>query len=387
MVKRIQSREVLYCAVLLHDMAKGLPGDHSDVGAEIARSLCPRLGMSPSDTLAVAWLVKNHLVMSDIAQRRDVSDPQTVRDFVAQVQSPEMLRLMLILTVADIRAVGPGVWNGWKGQLLRELYYAAEYMMTGGDQLPGRSARVAGAKAALAARLADFTPEQRERAINRHYDNYWLAFETDEQERHARAIAKADAAGELLCLEAVTNEFRAITEIMLYTPDHPGLFSQFAGAIAMSGGSIVDAKVFTTTDGFALDVFSVQDAEGEAFGDSERLGRLRQTIAKTLRGEIWPRRELMARRPCAARPAPSVSGPRCCSTMKPRASPRWWRWNAWTGRACFMTSPRRFTNPGFRSQPPWWPPMASGRWTFSMCATALATRSSIPTVWPRSRRG
>jgi [protein-PII] uridylyltransferase len=296
-IKRIQSRPVLYCSVLLHDMAKGLPGDHSDVGAEIARSLCPRLGMSQADTQAVAWLVKNHLLMSDTAQRRDISDPQTVRDFVAQVQSPEMLRLLLILTVADIKAVGPGVWNGWKGQLLRELYYAAEQMMMGGDQAPGRSARVAEAKGRLAARLADFTAEQRERALSRHYDNYWLAFESDELERHARTITKADATGDLLCLDAVTNNFRAITEIMLYTPDHPGLFSQFAGAIAMSGGSIVDAKVFTTTDGFALDVFSVQDAEGEAFGDPERLGRLRQAIARTLRGEIWPRRELMQRKP------------------------------------------------------------------------------------------
>ncbi len=296
-IKRIQSRPVLYCAVLLHDMAKGLPGDHSDVGAEIARSLCPRLGMTAADTQAVAWLVKNHLLMSDTAQRRDLSDPQTVRDFVAQVQSPEMLRLILILTVADIKAVGPGVWNGWKGQLLRELYYAAEQMMMGGDQMPGRNARVAEAKELLAARLSDFTPAERERALSRHYDNYWLAFETDELERHARTIAKADATGELLCLDAVTNNFRAITEIMLYTPDHPGLFSQFAGAIAMSGGSIVDAKVFTTTDGFALDVFSVQDAEGEAFGDPERLNRLRQTIARTLRGEIWPRRELMQRKP------------------------------------------------------------------------------------------
>ena len=281
-IKRVQSRAALYCAVLLHDMAKGLPGDHSDVGAEIARSLCPRLGLSPSDTQAVAWLVKNHLVMSDIAQRRDVSDPQTVRDFVAQVQSPEMLRLLLILTVADIKAVGPGVWNGWKGQLLRELYYAAEHVMTGGDQAPGRGARVSAAKAALAERLSDFTPEQRERALARHYDNYWLAFETEELERHARAIAKAETAGELIVLEATTNNFRAVTDIMLYTPDHAGLFSQFAGAIAMSGGSIVDAKVFTTTDGFALDVFSVQDAEGDAFGDSERLMRLRQTIIRTL---------------------------------------------------------------------------------------------------------
>ena len=291
-IKRVQSRNVLYCAILLHDIAKGLPGDHSDVGAEIARSLCPRLGLSAKDTEAVAWLVKNHLVMSDTAQRRDVSDPKTVRDFVDLVQTPEMLRLLVILTVADIRAVGPGVWNGWKGQLLRELYYAAEAMMTGGDQAPSRTARVAAAKNGLETRLADFTPQQRERALSRHYDNYWLAFEEDELERHARMMARADAEGQLLALEAVSNSFRAVTEIAVYTPDNAGLFSQFAGAIALSGGSIVDAKAFTTSDGFALDVFSVQDAGGEAFGDAERLVRLRQSIERTLRGEVWPHREL-----------------------------------------------------------------------------------------------
>src|SRR3984957_19745365 len=283
-IKRIQSRNALYCSILLHDVAKGLPGDHSDVGAAIAQSLCPRLGLSANDTAAVAWLVKNHLVMSDTAQRRDVSDAQTVRDFVAMVQSPEMLRLILILTVADIRAVGPGVWNGWKGQLLRELYYAAEHMMTGGDQAPARGARVAAAKEALAATLSDLTQTERERALSRHYDNYWLAFEGDEQERHARLMAKADAENDLLVLEAETKKFRAVTEIVLYTPDHAGLFSQLAGAIAMSGGSIVDAKGFTTSDGFALDVFSVQDTEGEAFGDADRVARLRQNIEKTLRG-------------------------------------------------------------------------------------------------------
>jgi [protein-PII] uridylyltransferase len=203
-----------------------------------------------------------------------------------------MLRLLVILTVADIRAVGPGVWNGWKGQLLRELYYAAENMMMGGDQAPGRAARVASAKAALEARLSDMTPAARERALSRHYDNYWLAFDEDELERHARLITSADDAGQLLILDATTNTFRAATEIILYTPDNAGLFSQFAGAIAMSGGSIVDAKAFTTSDGFALDVFSVQDPDGEAFGDAERLARLRQSIEKTLRGEVRPRREL-----------------------------------------------------------------------------------------------
>src|SRR4029079_4699029 len=137
-----------------------------------ALRLCAVRGLPRADTQTVSWLGKNHLLMSDVAQRRDISDPKTVRDFVAEVQTPDKLRLLLVLTVCDIRAVGPGVWNGWKGQLLRELYYAAENIMTGGDQAPARAARVASAKAELAARLADFTPQQRERALSRHYDNY-----------------------------------------------------------------------------------------------------------------------------------------------------------------------------------------------------------------------
>ncbi|HKD20432.1 MAG TPA: [protein-PII] uridylyltransferase, partial [Rhizomicrobium sp.] len=291
-VKRIKSRETLYCAILLHDIAKGLPGNHSLVGAAIAESLCPRLGLSREDTAAVAWLVKNHLVMSDTAQRRDISDPKTVRDFVEVVQSPELLRLLLVLTVADIRAVGPGVWNGWKGQLLRELYYEAEAVMSGGDARPARAARIGLAKDALAERLQDLSEAARARALQRHYDNYWLAFDAETHERLARFIIKADAAGDLLALDAVSNAFRSVTEVVIYTPDHPGLFSQLAGAIAVSGGSIVDAKAFTTADGFALDVFSVQDMEGAPFGDPERLARLRQTIGKTLAGQLVPRTQI-----------------------------------------------------------------------------------------------
>ena len=305
-IKRIPARATLYVAILLHDIAKGLPGNHSIVGAEIALTLCPRLGLSAAETQAVSWLVKHHLLMSDTAQRRDISDPKTVRDFVGQVQSPEMLRLLLVLTVADIRAVGPGVWNGWKGQLLRELYYAAEQMMSGGDQAPARGQRVAAAKSALAVRLSDVPEDQRNSLLARHYDNYWLAFDEEELERHARLMLKADAAGELLAVAAEVIPFRGVTEIALYTPDHAGLFSQFAGAIAMSGGSIVDAKVTTTTDGFALDIFSIQDAEGDAFDDPDRLARLRATIEKTVRGEIWPRRALTEKRPLSRTQAFSI---------------------------------------------------------------------------------
>ncbi|HEX4292535.1 MAG TPA: [protein-PII] uridylyltransferase [Rhizomicrobium sp.] len=295
-VKRVKSREALYCAMLMHDIAKNMKGDHSDEGADIARRLCPRLGLSPEDTAAVAWLVKNHLVMSDTAQKRDLADPKTVRDFVDAVQSPEMLRLLLILTVADIRAVGPGVWNGWKGQLLRELYYEAEALMTGGDAAPARSARIAEAKAALAERIADLPAAARERALTRHYDNYWLAFDAAAHERHARLMTRAGETGELVALAAESNDFRAVTEIVIATPDHPGLFSQLAGAVSVSAGSVVDAKVFTTTDGFALDVFSVQDADGGPFGDAARVERLREAIVRTLTGEMAPRAHFARRR-------------------------------------------------------------------------------------------
>ena len=299
-IKRIKSREALYVAMLLHDIAKGLPGDHSEVGEAIAQSLCPRLGLPPEDTRAVMWLVKNHLVMSDTAQKRDISDPKTVKDFVALVQTPEMLRMLLVLTVADISAVGPGVWNGWKGQLLRELYYEAEAVMSGGDATPARSARVEQAKAELAERIGDLPEPAQERALSRHYDSYWLAFDAAEHERHARQMTEADAKGELLSMAAESNDFRSVTEIALYTPDHPGLFSQLAGAVSASGGTIVDAKVFTTTDGFALDVFSVQDAKGGVFGDMARIERLRQSIERTLRGEVMPR-VAIAKRPAKRR--------------------------------------------------------------------------------------
>ena len=299
-IKRVKSRAALYVAALLHDIAKGLDGNHSIVGARIALTLCPRLGLSEADTEAVSWLVKQHLLMSEVSQRRDISDPQTVRDFVKIVQSPELLRLLVILTVADIRAVGPGVWNGWKGELLRELYHEAENMMTGGDQAPARAKRVEGARKTLAARLADLDPDLRTRLLAKPYDNYWLAFDADTLERHARLMARAIAEERLLTLSAESDKFRAVTEITVYTPDHPGLFSQLAGAIALSGGSIVDAKAFTTTDGFGLDVFSVQDMEGDAFDDPPRLERLRQAIEKTLAGQIRLR-ALLAERPLRRR--------------------------------------------------------------------------------------
>jgi len=161
--------------------------------------------------------------------------------------------------------------------------------MSGGDARPARGARIGAAKEVLAKRLADLPLPARERALQRHYDSYWLAFDAVTHDRHARLMNAADQKGELLALTADSSAFRAVTELVVYTPDHPGLFSQLAGAIAVSGGSIVDAKAFTTADGFALDIFSVQDTEGGPFGDPERVERLRRTIAQTLAGQLSPR--------------------------------------------------------------------------------------------------
>ena len=148
-VHKLLSRRVLYIAVLLHDIAKGRGGDHSVLGAEVAMKLCPRLGLEQDETETVAWLVHNHLLMSNTAFKRDIDDPSTIEAFSAAVQSVERLRLLLVLTAADIRAVGPKTWNAWKAALLRELYYRTEERLSGGLITEGREARVKAAQDAL----------------------------------------------------------------------------------------------------------------------------------------------------------------------------------------------------------------------------------------------
>ncbi|MEQ1753926.1 MAG: [protein-PII] uridylyltransferase [Micropepsaceae bacterium] len=309
-IHKVLSREVLYVSVLLHDIAKGREGDHSEVGEDVASTLCPRLGMGPAETETVAWLVRNHLVMSDVAQKRDLSDPKTIQNFVSVVQSPERLRLLLCLTVADIRAVGPGVWNGWKGQLLRQLYYEAEAQMLGGFSASARPTLLRHAKEEFTRRVQSWTEEDRARALSRHYDAFWLSLEGDMHERLALQMAEADRHSEKLSLVTRVDAFRSVTEVSIYTEDHPGLFSQLAGAVAMCGANIVDAKIFTTTDGMAMDIFSVQDANGQPIEESRQIERLRQTARRVLNGEVVPRSVIDARqvkkREEAFRVAPQV---------------------------------------------------------------------------------
>jgi [protein-PII] uridylyltransferase len=288
-IHKIQSRRTLYFAVLLHDIAKGRGGDHSELGADVALRLGPRVGLTEAETEEVAWLVRHHLIMSNTAFRRDISDPKTVSDFAAMVQSPERLRLLLILTVADIRAVGPGIWNGWKGQLLRDLYYSTEQVLLGGHAESHRKERVAAVKEALRPRLGDWAPREVQSHLKRAYDSYWLSADLDSLERHARLMRQADREDAPLTLSTRVDRFRSVTEVTLYTADHPGLFARVAGAMSVCGASIVDAKIFTTKDGMALDVFWIQDADGGAFDRPERLARLSTAVEQVLSGRLRPR--------------------------------------------------------------------------------------------------
>src|SRR5262249_32438010 len=244
-VHKIVSRPVLYLAVLLHDIAKGRGGDHSVLGADVAMQLGPRVGLSAAETETVAWLVRYHLAMSGTAFQRDLMDPKTIETFAALVQSPERLRLLLVLTVCDIRAVGPNIWNGWKAALLRQLYYATEQVLSGGTLQGGRRRRVAWAQAETNKLLADWSEAGKEGLAARGSAAYWLSFEPAAYARHARMMREAERSGGNLRIEHRVDSDRSATEVTIFTVDTHGLFARLAGAMAISGATIVDAKIFT----------------------------------------------------------------------------------------------------------------------------------------------
>jgi len=270
-------RELLYVAVLLHDIAKGRPENHSTAGARIARRLCPHMGFNAADTETIAWLVDQHLAMSMTAQTRDLNDRKTIEDFAEIVQSVERLKLLLVLTVCDIRGVGPGVWNGWKGQLLRTLYYETELLLTGGFSEVSRSRRAELARQELSAALADWPEVDRDRIIGLHYPNYLLTVDIKDQRRHAAFIRQVDEEGRRLATMIKTHAFEGVTEITVLSPDHPRLLSIIAGACAAAGANIVDAQIFTTSDGRALDTILINrefDRDEDEERRGQRVGRL-----------------------------------------------------------------------------------------------------------------
>jgi len=286
LVEHVQSRRALYLALLLHDIAKGRGGDHSQIGAELALEVGPSLGLTAEETETVSWLVLHHLLLSTIAFKRDIDDPKTILDAADIVQSPERLRLLLILTVADMRAVSAKVWNNWKATLLRELYARVADVLAGGLSTTERDVRVQRAKHAAAALLSDWSKEEIGNFTSLGYPGYWLSFDPETHARHARLVRDAEARKAPLTVNTQPLPARSVTEVTVYCSDHPGLFSQISGALAVAGASIVDARIHTLTNGMALDTFWVQDAAGGAFDAPHRLARLSVLIEQALSGRL-----------------------------------------------------------------------------------------------------
>jgi [protein-PII] uridylyltransferase len=281
--KQIASRRALYVAVLLHDIAKGRGGDHSIIGAEIALKLCPRFGLDPAETETVSWLVRNHLLLSSTAFKRDLADTKTIEDFVREVQSPERLRLLLILTVCDIRAVGPGIWNEWKRMLLRTLFEAAEERLRLGHKQHGRTELVRARQNELAATL-DWKSTAIKAHARRLPDSYWLAEPLQWQLANARQVAEAEARIGDVKPSVVTDDDpeSGATRISVFTPDREGLFYRICAGLASAGANIIDARIHTTRDGMALDNLLVLDGRGQPYRDRRQRTRLVRAVEAAL---------------------------------------------------------------------------------------------------------
>lgn len=233
--KTPQSRLALYLGALLHDIGKGLGGDHAAKGAELTEKIAADLELDKNDSETLVWLVGHHLMMSRTAFRRDIFDPKTVADFVAVVQSPERLKLLYALTVADIKAVGANVYNSFKAKLLDDLYAFALEKMQGAD---GRARELTPAQTALAAKAAE--------------RKYAFSVSTDAE--------------------------RGVTEFIVLAPDRDGLFAEITGAMALEDVSVVEAQIATLENGMALDTFLIQETnllnEKKPLDSAKKIARL-----------------------------------------------------------------------------------------------------------------
>ena len=281
-------RKVLYLALLFHDIGKGRDEDHSVVGARIARKVAPRW-LKAADVETVEWLVRHHLLMSDMAQKRDIADPRTIRDFAKAVRTVRRLDLLTVLTVCDIMGVGPGTWNNWKAQLLRALYRATRAALEGGLEDLNRGTLEREAKAALRTALDGWPKKDVRTETARHYGPYWQGLPTDAHVVLAGLLR--DIPEDEIRTDVMADEDRDATRVCFALADHPGIFARLAGALALSGANVVDARTYTTKDGWATAVFWIQDGEGRPY-DAARLPRLKTTIDKILKGEVLPRQAL-----------------------------------------------------------------------------------------------
>lgn len=280
----IKDKIPLYVAAFLHDIAKGREEDHSIAGARIAGKICPGLGLSKEQTKLVSWLVQEHLTMSNTAQSRDLSDRKTIEDFAGVVQTTDRLRHLLVLTVCDTRAVGPGVWNGWKGQLLRNLYEETELLLKGGFTQRDRIARVEEAKRDLSKNIDIWPDSEVDKALALPYDSWFLSTDPQAQPRQLQFLLETDRDVKSYAFNVHTKEFEGITEISVLAPDHPHLLSIITGVCSSANANIAGADIHTIRDGRAFDTILINREFEDDADEMRRAKSIGDMIGEVLKG-------------------------------------------------------------------------------------------------------
>ncbi|MFI3190955.1 MAG: [protein-PII] uridylyltransferase [Methylococcales bacterium] len=285
----IAKPEILYLAALFHDIAKGKNGDHSVIGEELSKNFCIQHDISSQDTKLVAWLVRNHLVMSMTAQRKDISDPDVIHEFAQKMGSVEYLNYLYLLTVADIRATNPELWNSWKDTLLRNLYISTHTALRRGLQNPIAMAdRIAENKQEAKSRLIkQGLPEAViEQAWHEITDDYFLRYSADEIAWHTVIITAHTETDFPLVIVRTQNQ-RGSAEVFIYTKDKEGIFSISTATLDQLGLTILDARIMTTLNNYVLNSFQVLEQSGapitEPFRDAHICNVLRLNL---LHGEV-----------------------------------------------------------------------------------------------------
>lgn len=299
----VEKPELLMLGMLLHDIGKAKGHDHVAKGIPLARALAARLGLPAEDAGVVEFLVAHHLTMSHIAQRRDIDDPKTIETFAATVGDSQRLRMLYLLTYADMRAVGPGVLTPWQARILHELYVRTLAQLTGGRvERPNRTA--------LAERLHERAGgEATRQAVRAHLamvsDRYLASTSVERMAEHLAMLRQLDEAP--VVTELFHHPDLNFSDLVVVTPDVPGLFSLIAGTLAAHRINIISAQIHTRADGIAIDTLQVNDPAGETITSSAAWGRVLAALRAVLTGE--ERVEALLARRAASRPAAGVPGP------------------------------------------------------------------------------
>jgi len=278
------NKKILTIALFFHDIAKGRDEDHSIAGAKIVKKFSSRFNLSDYELETISWLVKEHLVMSDFSQTRDVMDAKTLEDFSSIVQTPERLKLLFILTIADISAVGPGVWNAHKGQLLEQLYKETYAKLSGEVLDEDRSLRAKNKIRSIFSK-ADFNKKKKFKDwVKSQNDQYWLGLDDDIIFRQAEMFVNNFIGKPSIIIN--NKKGAEATEVSIMSKDSKGLFAKLTGALSAMEINIVNAKIFTNSSNIAVDVIWIQDKENRPIIDNSRIERIKEKISNYIKSEI-----------------------------------------------------------------------------------------------------